>query len=247
MHPKVRARVAEVLEQRHQQGYDIVVEEHHDQGYFARLIEKWRSDKDGPTDRVIESELAARNLYGILLVQFEGSDANPTRRVVNEIIHSTRPDAPQRRRDSVPAPPANSLAYLLINDHPAKADLAVAARIEQLLRACREKGWNLQMNDDAEVAVRRFLPAGPIDAEEPMSPMFHAALARHRFAGVLKIDAKPGEGPAEDRIALTRIDGDSSAIAEDEGETVSSPSSSLADHRYEHSANAMNGTLVGSR
>jgi hypothetical protein len=245
-HPQIRDRISRVLEQRRDQGYDVIVEKQVHNGHLANLIEQWRQDSDGPADQQIENELASRNLYGILYVQFEGTDSNPTRRMVNEIIHSTRPNAGARRRldtDLVPAPPQSTLAYLLINDHPAKADLQVTAKIEQLIKAYREKGWKIESSDDSEVAVRRYLPAGPIDSTATFSPMLHATLVQAKFAGVLKIDAKPGDGPAQDRVAITRIDAVDSAIAEDSDDR---DSSSMADQRDESSANAMAGTLVGS-
>lgn len=246
-HPQIRDRISRVLEQRRDQGYDVIVEKQVHNGHLSNLIQQWRQDSDGPADQQIENELASRNLYGILYLQFEGTNSNPTRRVVNEIIHSTRPNAATRRRldtDLVPAPPKSTLAYLLINDHPAKADLQVTAKIEQIMKAYRDKGWNIESNDDAEVAVRRYLPAGPIDSTATFSPMLHATLVQAKFGGVLKIDAKPGDGPAQKRVAVTRIDAVDSPIAD---ESDDRDSSSVADQRDESSANAIAGTLVGSR
>ena len=206
--PRVISKLNQVIEQRQRQGYEIVIDENPHSNELNNLLEQWRKNKNGPADEAIERLLEERNLYGLLHVQVNGDRRNAARRVSEEIVMSSRPGAEDRRHrriDPVPPPPT-SLAYLLINDHPAKADAQVAKAIEQAIRAYENKGWNIATNVDAEVALRKYLPAGPVDAKTQLPRMLHVELAEAKLGGVLKIDASPGEGPLHERITVTRID-----------------------------------------
>jgi hypothetical protein len=95
---------------------------------------------------------------------------------------------------------------LLVNDHPVKAHPQVERAVEDLVARYREHRWNVVVDDDAEAQVRLVLPAGPIDPAIPLPPQLQAVLASLELAGVLKIDAAPGEGPAHERMRWTRVD-----------------------------------------
>ena len=66
----------------------------------------------------------------------------------------------------------------------------------------------MNVNDEAEIALRSVLPAGPMDSEHPLPAQVHALLATHGFAGIVRIDAAEGDAPPQDRVRMTRIDGD---------------------------------------
>jgi serine/threonine protein kinase len=223
---RVRAKLQQVIEQRQRQGYDVIIDRDVRDNELTNLIEQWQKNKKGPADEAIERILEDRNLYGLLHVQVEGDRRNAARNVSEQIVMSTRPGAEHRRRvpvEPVPAPPQSELAYLLINDHPAKADAQVMAKIDQLIKAYHDKGWNIRSDVDAEVTVRNYLPSGPIDADVELSPMLHAMLAQAKLAGVLKIDALQGDRPPQERIGITRID--AKPIPADLADDDSAPSS----------------------
>jgi hypothetical protein len=168
----------------------------------------------------LEDVLALKNCYGLLHVSIQGDSRRPVRKVTENLIHSDRTGADARRRlpeplsPPIPSPPAQP--YLLVNDHPAKADKAVEARISEMVAQYRAAGWNLQVNDDVEVAVRQLLPPGPPDPALPPPAQLGEVLTAKGLGGILRIDARLGDGPPQDRIAMSVIrlaDGNSSRAA----------------------------------
>ncbi len=218
--PEVRSRVERVVAEYTQQGFDVVVHDWGVQPELVQLVNAWWKDQNGLADELIEDVLEAHNLYGILHVQVDGRDRRSLREAKVQLISSTRKDAAARRRTIVTgptvtisaAPPA--LPYLLINDHPAKADPKVQQQVRQIVSAYRDTGWNIaDDNLDAEVELRKYLPTGPIDPKLPLSPMLEAALAEFELGGILRIDLGPGDGAPADRIVVTRIDRDTLTAA----------------------------------
>jgi len=110
----------------------------------------------------------------------------------------------------VPAPRVEAgvmgpLSLLLINDHPAAASLAVRLEIERLVELHRSKGWEVVLdNEEAEIAVRRYLPTGPVDPSAP-NPLLRNTLLDLDFGGIIRIKSTPGDGPAETRIESVMI------------------------------------------
>jgi hypothetical protein len=206
---RVKQRLAKIVAERQEQGYDVVTSTAGDT-QLAALLEQWWENPNGPADEAIEEALAKRNAYGILHVSISG-DARRERNVREQLVHSTRPGAKDRRRVNVVAivPPgdAPALPYLLINDHPAKVDPQVEAVINQTVASYREKGWDLKVADDLEVEVRKLLPPGKIESAATLPFMLRATLDQAQVGGVVRIEAAPGEGQPRDRVIVTIIHG----------------------------------------
>ncbi|MCH8166254.1 MAG: hypothetical protein IH889_11660, partial [Planctomycetes bacterium] len=97
------------------------------------------------------------------------------------------------------------LSLLLVNDHPAAADPAVQAKVNRIVQEHHDQGWVVLIdNQDAEVAVRKSLPAGMVDPGEPMPPLLLKTLLRYNLAGILRISSSPGGGESPEPY-VTRI------------------------------------------
>src|SRR6185436_7415403 len=106
--------------------------------------------------------------------------------------------AADRRRLPVPeVPPAPAQPYLLLNDHPAKADMAVTAEIERQLKAYRDHGWIVEPNDDVEVLVRGL---GVPDPKSGPPAALRTILTDNKMGGVFRIDGKAGSEPVRQRV-----------------------------------------------
>ena len=104
---------------------------------------------------------------------------------------------------ALPAPPAESAgrAWLFLNDHPAATNPRVQVEIQKVLGQYRDGGWRVLTDDaDIEVAVRKFLPTGQIDPDQPFPPLLRKTIFDNDLAGILRIIAKPGEGAPHERI-----------------------------------------------
>lgn len=222
--PRVRARVAKSIAKQQADGYDVLVDEPIDQAQLRQSISLWQKNANGSADQALEEAMAAHNAYGILYVKVKGTKNNPAQNVTQTIIHSTRPGADARRRSALNTaeiPPAPALPYLLINDHPAKTDPRVEARVQEYLKVYEDRGWKFVSSVDVEAAVRTHLPTGPIDPKTLLAPALYGVLAHERFGGVMHIDARAGDGPPQERIVLTRIDGDPTATPMAPGSSTS--------------------------
>jgi hypothetical protein len=206
---RVRSRIANIIQERAKKGYEVITDPQTDSQEFRSIFANWQQDSEGPADEALEDVLALKNCYGLLHVSIQGDARRPVRKVTENLIHSERVGADTRRRlpepllPPIPAPPVQP--YLLVNDHPAKADKAVEARINDLVAQYRAAGWNLQVNDDVEVAVRQLLPPGPPDPALPPPAQLGEVLTAKGLGGILRIDARLGDGPPQDRIAMSVI------------------------------------------
>ena len=98
------------------------------------------------------------------------------------------------------------LTLLLVNDHPAATDRKVRKQISWLLEELRNKGVIVIDDDrDAEVAVRAELPTGQIEANERGSLLLRNAFLKYDLDGVLKVNAKPGEGEPHKRTVVSYL------------------------------------------
>ena len=78
------------------------------------------------------------------------------------------------------------------------------AQISEIVQEHRNKGLIVIVDDrDAEVAVRAELPIGPIKPNEPVSLLLRNTLLKYDLAGVLKVDATPGEGEPHKRTVVS--------------------------------------------
>ncbi|MFB3138153.1 MAG: serine/threonine protein kinase [Phycisphaerales bacterium] len=97
------------------------------------------------------------------------------------------------------------LSLLLVNDHPAATDPLVQAKVNKIVQEHHDQGWVVLVdNRDAEVAVRKSLPAGMVDPGEPMPPLLIKTLLRYNLAGILRISSSPGGGESPEPY-VTRI------------------------------------------
>ncbi len=208
--PRVQQRIQKIVDQRRQQGYDVITSTAGDADLCA-LIDQWWDDPKGPADQAIEEVLARKNAYGILQVSISG-DARRDKNIKEQVVYSNRPGAKERRRINVqailPDGPAPTAAYLLINDHPAKVDPEVEAVINETIAAYRRKGWDLKVADDVEVQVRKLLPPGKIESAATLPFMLRQVLEQAEMGGVVRIEAAPGEGKPRDRVVVTIINGE---------------------------------------
>lgn len=213
----LRSRIKSIAEDYRERGYTVIEGTDALVSSLLPALREWKDNPNGQADIAIEDFLAAQNAWGVVHVPVTKSKKSG-RGILQEttFVYSTRPGAEQRRLispDELPAPPAGGQPYLLINDHPAKADIAVAAEIERQLKAYRHRGWTLVTDDDAEVKVRNVLPLGPIERGITLPNALHIALAEAGFGGIMRIDGKAGSEPPSQRVSLVRIDRDPAVAA----------------------------------
>jgi hypothetical protein len=99
---------------------------------------------------------------------------------------------------------AGPLSLLLINDHPASANAIVQKKIDHLVNTTMSQGWEVVINDEAEVEIRRYLPVGPIDPNDP-NLLLRNTLVDLGVGGILRIETYPGEGEPHQRINAVMI------------------------------------------
>ena len=97
------------------------------------------------------------------------------------------------------------LSLIVINDHPASTDANVAAQIEAVIKLHRDQGWEvIDDGKEAEVQIRKHLPAGVFDPDQPHE-LLRNAMRDHDLGGFLLIKTEPGEGPAHLRTKAFMI------------------------------------------
>ncbi len=96
---------------------------------------------------------------------------------------------------------AGPMRLLLLNDHPAASNALVRAKVELMVRAQRDQGWEIVQDDpDAEAELRKVLPLAGVDPAEPLSPLVRKALAAHKCSGFIVVKAQPGAGQPQDGL-----------------------------------------------
>ncbi|MCH7545387.1 MAG: hypothetical protein IID30_03160 [Planctomycetes bacterium] len=216
----IRAQIDAYI-QEVENNYNVVIENVERELAYRDLMIQWYENQDGPADGKLEELMKLDDLYGIMYV---ASTSNG--KIVNEIIKSTAPGASKRRRAASHAPrysehsawsensflsqhsishASTDLPILLINDHPAKADPRVEEQVQAYLKAYRDRGWNIEIMDEAEVKIRQALPIGPITPESKISEKFYALLADLKLGGVLTFSAASGDGDLHERISNALI------------------------------------------
>lgn len=90
---------------------------------------------------------------------------------------------------------------LVVNDHPAKTNPVVKKRIGKIIAAHKLAGWEVLIdNEDAEVDVRQYLPAGEIKLNDELHALLRTTMLSHKLAGVIRITASSGDEALQDRI-----------------------------------------------
>jgi serine/threonine protein kinase len=203
---RLQAMLKNAISKQQRAGYDVIVAADSEQATLQQLVKQWMSDRSGPVDETLEALLAMRNAYGVLYVKAVEDKRKRVQRITDTLIRSSRPGAASRRQSAAaPIASAPSLPYLLINDHPFKAEPKVEAAIESTLKKYREQGWMILTNDEVEVNVRKSLPTGPIDQTTPMPPTLYATLSDVGFGGIVRIVATRGDAPPHERVGVTVI------------------------------------------
>ncbi len=195
-----RTSIKKIMQEREEQGYHVLIPESGATNeQLVSLLRNWSEDTDGPADARLEDLLEERNLYGLVWVTVHPSQDGP--QVRDTLIYSTRSGANVRRHAedlNQVRVEASSSPLLLVNDHPARGDAEIEARIQ---RALAEYGRPVIADLEAEAAVRGILPPGPIDENRPVSARLNHLLQRLGYSGVVRID-----GSDETAIVLSRVD-----------------------------------------
>jgi serine/threonine protein kinase len=198
----VRTQIKRIMHERSHEGFHVLLPD--DDGLAdttTRLLHQWSNDPEGPADDAIEDILDEQNLFGVVWVTVHGGNE-----VRETLIHSTFDGAEDRRFDGrhrfVDAHGEPGLPLLLVNDHPAKSDPRVEERVQELIARYERRRQPILVNDEAEAAVRQFLPTGT-EGELPMR--FHRVLGDYGFGGVLRIGSGPGDGAVHERLTETQF------------------------------------------
>jgi hypothetical protein len=200
------AMVKKIAQRYRGRGYDVVMDDRLVDGGIGPLLVEWQETQDGDEtahdliDAALEDELRRHRLYGLLHVT--GTDA---RHIHDQVIRSSEDHARSRRFVHLPDV-APERPYLLVNDHPTRFDPEVARRIEEYVGRYQDAGYQVVVDDEQEASIRRAMPAGRVDADEPMPEMLQAVLARAGLGGILYVATSEGDGPARDRIMLSTFD-----------------------------------------
>jgi hypothetical protein len=165
------------------------------------VFDAFNSDRTGPAYDDMEAFLEEHNLFGVLHV-FEKERGNT---VGSEVLHSERPGAPERRWLAAPIDPAEG-SFIVLNDLPGPQDDATRRLVQLTLDSYRARGMTLlngaESGDmDVEASVRSVIPTGAVE-DDLAKPAVHAALARHKLAGLVRIAASRGEGSIAERVVF---------------------------------------------
>jgi len=210
--------ILEAIRDYRDKGYTVIVGDADKATRMASLVAQWHEDADGPADAELEDMMEAQNVYGVMYLSGDADRIRDGRDDVNvQVIYSTRDGAEQRpgphmarstgssRVASAP-PPDRGLPLLLINDHPAKFDPAVEARITRVLQEYAEHGWTVAVNDEAEAAARTIVvPGVEMDSDSAAWTPLANILQQAKFGGILHITAGPGDAPPAERVLATRL------------------------------------------
>ena len=210
LNDSLRAQIRRIADDYRRRGYSVIEDAQATVASVLPALRAWKSDPSHDADTAIEDYLEREYAYGIVHVEVSKSKKSGRGVVQSPLfVYSTRPGAEHRRvipDSEIPDPPSSP--YLLINDHPIRVHGFAAKEIDRHVKAYRDKGWNLVVDDDLEVKVRPFMPFGPIEPDQFILPALHAALAQANLGGVLRVDGTPGIGPENMTVTFSRIDRD---------------------------------------
>lgn len=199
---------APLLERYEQEGYHVLTDIGPDPNEWRDLVRRASEEPTGEIRDSFERVLADHDLYGFLVIRARTSDAGTIEALTGSLLESSNLQAKDRRwphrSDEAFADPPDR-PYLLINDHPARSDRRVEDRITHRLNLYEAGGWSIITDDDAEVAIRKVLPAGglrSLEGEMPLPPRLQRILADYDFGGLLIITAPPADAPPHQRIAV---------------------------------------------
>lgn len=203
-HPADAVRA--VVERYDNRGYHIVHSVGMPSNEIRDFFADWQSGSSSKADSRFEDVLAEHDLYGFLHIKVNSvDDGTPT--ISETLIRSGRRDADKRRRQdeaylALSPPPA--MPFILINDHPAKADTRVMRRVNQIVDDYVGRGWKINVDDQTEAEVRKALPA-VIASDSVASPRLSQILAGLNLGGVLYVEAMPGSAEPYERVRIVEL------------------------------------------
>jgi hypothetical protein len=201
----------DLVERYERDGHHVLSSVGPDPDELRRIIRQWRDEPTGEISESLESILAEHDLYGFLVIRARTGAGGSIEQISGSVIQSNDPAAKERRWPHVPADAINDppqRPFLLINDHPARTDSRVVDRITHQLKLYEARGWTIITDDDAEVAVRKVMPAGgpqSLNAGEALPQRLQSVLSQHELGGILLITAPPGDAPPHERIAVMEL------------------------------------------
>lgn len=198
--------VQAVIERYENRGYNVLTNAGLPMQRAFDLYDDWQQDGSNQVTTRFEDVLAEHDLYGFLHIKVvTGDDDSP--KVSETLIRSGRSDADKRKRpreSDATLAAAPTLPFILINDHPAKTDQRVVQRVAEILNQYGARGWQIDIDDEAEAAARKAMPAA-ITPNVQLSPRLEQILHERGLGGVLYIDARPGDGEPQDRVRVIEI------------------------------------------
>ncbi len=201
--PRLESAIARVTERREDHGYEVLLLPDAATERLLASIGRWEaSGRTDEADRMLEDQLAAWGLFGVL----ELVPSQPGGRLVDRLVHSSRPDARERipltRLIDLPDP---DRPLLLVNDHPRLVRPDVAARIDRVVAGLVQLGWTVTRDPEVEADLRTVLPIRTDAAEVPMTPVLAEKLDSYGLGGVLRVIGSPTEDDAV-RLQVVRPD-----------------------------------------
>lgn len=200
----VQVVIREIVEQWRSTGYDVVTDDSVALEEMSGLYANWKNDPNGAADDAIEDAMERYNYYGILHIEQIDHPGFASQGISPNAVWSERRGAKQRRRVE-PVATVPAVPMLLINDHPARTDPDVEHRIAELKMQSQQQGYELVINDDLEVVVRRMLPIGSTEPIKELSAALSATLLEKQLGGIVRITARPGQGDAASRLQFERV------------------------------------------
>jgi hypothetical protein len=215
----VTGRIKQLMTTYRNDGVELLLpssDDAHDR--YAALVRDWQdTGAGGPTADAMGSLFAELDLEGLLYVTPELDDTGELA-LRETYIEAKDADAVATVADIeslLAALRGPQTSLLLINDHPARLDPLVKARIDRIVAEHEQSGAKVIVDDEAEASIRPLLPTWPADDGDVKLPLrFDHVISELEFDGVLWISASRGEGAAHDRVVVKRIDADAAATAE---------------------------------
>jgi hypothetical protein len=201
--PEMQARVNEIIARQQEAGYYVL---HCDDPTSSRLsdvVAEWRRDSTGPADAEIENLLEEHDAYGLLVINVRGGRGSPADRLDSQIIRSTRAGAEHRIGVSGAIGPR--LPLLLVNDHPAATNPDVEKKIAELKANQASRGYEVILDDDAEVEVRRVMAQHAGSDAQQLAEYVADVCRKHALGGVMWITLGDGDLPPSESVSTSII------------------------------------------
>ncbi len=212
------------LHEKRLDGYEFVASDVLAEATLHPYLELWKQDGANAVEDDLARELLDLGYSGVLYMT-EGQSFGTAGMRVNELfylpdrnavspsvsIHASSDDAHVWQSTS-------SKPLLLVNDHPGKTDPSIESAIQILVNRYKENGFEIVIDDDVEVLVRRLLPIGAMEELEELSAAVESELQAHGLGGIVRIVSRPGGA----RIDVERLIVDAEHVNDETAQTVKS-------------------------